>query len=630
MAFISLQNISIAFGGSNILENINLQIEKNQRICLLGRNGTGKSTLMKIIAGQLAPDQGTVQTDKTIRVSYFAQEIPQNLQGSVFEIIAQGLGVRGELLAQYHQEAQRISEHPETDHVAINQLHDEMDKHDAWSALEEISSITTRMSLNPEADYNSLSGGQKRRVLLASALVSNPDLLLLDEPTNHIDVSTIVWLEEYLLRLGTTMLFVTHDRMFLRKLATRIIELDRGSLVDWSCDYNTFLERKQAVLEIEEKEWEKFDKKLAQEEIWIRKGIKARRTRNEGRVRELMKMREEQSKRRLREEAVSMNMADVQKSGKLVFEAKDVSFSYDDNPLISHFETIIARGDKIGIIGPNGCGKTTLINIIVGKLAPLTGTIRHGTNLAITYFDQMREQINESQTVWENVLPHGDYLTLNGQKKHIVAYLQDFLFTPEQAKSPASNLSGGERNRLLLARLFSQPTNMLVLDEPTNDLDAETLELLEELLVEFEGTLLLITHDRAFLNNVVTSTFVFETNGRVREFIGGYDEWFMQLQPETTEQKAKHQVSKREIYKETKKAKQTRKLSFKEKRELELLPGIIETLEHEQQDLHQKMGDPELYRDKDTVVAAQNRLNEIDVELANAYERWEFLESIES
>jgi len=391
MALISLQNISIAFGGPKILDNLKLQIEKKQRVCLLGRNGTGKSTLMKIIEGNLSTDDGTVFKEQNIKISYFAQKVPQNLTGTVFEIIASGLGIKRELLVKYHNEENRISENPKTDHGSLNKHYEELDHLNIWSAQNQIEKIITRMSLNGDWEYQSLSGGQKRRALLAASLVSEPDLLLLDEPTNHLDINTIAWLEEFLLNLNTTIFFVTHDRMLLRKLATRIIELDRGELVDWACDYDTFLERKQAVLDIQEKEWNKFDKKLAEEEIWIRKGIKARRTRNEDRVRALKKMREERSKRRTQEGMVSLNLVDAQRSGKLVIKAENVCFGYDENPLINNFNAIIARGDKIGIIGPNGCGKTTLINIILGELAPNSGSIKQGTSLSITYFDQMRD-----------------------------------------------------------------------------------------------------------------------------------------------------------------------------------------------------------------------------------------------
>ncbi len=625
MALLSLQNASIAFGGHPLLQNVSLHIEKNQRICLLGRNGEGKSTLLKILAGEVLSDSGELHKDQSTRISYFTQTIPQDIAGTAFEIIARGLGKRGELILKYHEEEQRGA----AGHDLMNTLHEEMDAHQAWSALEAINKVTSQLSLKSEWNYAELSGGQKRRVLLAAALVSEPDVLLLDEPTNHLDIATVAWMEEFLIRLGVTILFVTHDRMFLRRLATRIIELDRGELADWSCDYDTFLERKQALLDNQEKEWERFDKKLAQEEIWIRRGIKARRTRNEGRVRELMAMRDERKQRRQREGVASLKLADAQKSGKIVIEAQGVCYDYGDKPLIRNFNAIITRGDKIGVIGPNGCGKTTLINLLIGNLAPQTGTIKLGTNLAMIYFDQLREQIDEEKTVWENVVDSGDFVIINGQKKHIISYLEDFLFTPERAKTPVSHLSGGERNRLLLARLFTKASNLLVLDEPTNDLDAETLELLEELLVNFAGTVLLICHDRMFLNNVVTSTFVFGEQGKIEEFVGGYDDWLAQRQPETPPPSV-DKTDKKKQYKEASKSKQKRKLSFSEHKELGKLPGVIDALEKEQAALSLKMSDSNFYRKVEEVKAVTIRLAEIEEELLSAYERWEFLEAIEN
>ena len=629
MALAALQNVSIAFGGQQLLEQVSLHIEKNQRICLLGRNGSGKTTLMKILHGQYQPDSGTLHRDPGLRVSYFSQDIPQDLEGSVFEIVAGGLGKRGELLVQYHREEQRLTNAHNADHTLFHRLQEEMDSHHAWAALDEIGKITSKMSLESDWQYSTLSGGQKRRVLLAAALVSEPDLLLLDEPTNHLDIETITWMEEFLLRLRASIVFVTHDRVFLRKLATRIVELDRGKLFDWSCDYDTFLERKQAAIEAQEKEWEKFDKKLAEEEIWIRQGVRERRTRNEGRVRALMQMREEKKQRRQREGSASMTLAESQKSGKLVIEAKGISYSYEGEPLIQDFSTLIARGDKIGIIGPNGCGKTTLVKLLLEELPTQSGSLRLGTNLSVTYFDQLREQLDEEKSVWENVLPSGDFVNINGQNRHIITYLQDFLFTPDRAKSPVSHLSGGERNRLLLARLFTKASNFLVLDEPTNDLDAETLELLEELLVNFQGTILLICHDRAFLNNVVTSTLVFSGKGKIEEYVGGYDDWLEQRPQEAPQAKPAEKVDKKKLLKEARKATQKRKLSFSEKRELEALPGKIEALEAEQEALSTKMADPDFYRNADEVKQANQRLTEIESELTQAYERWEVLDEIE-
>lgn len=620
MALLSLQNVSIAFGGPPILDALSLQIEKGQRICLLGRNGTGKSTLMKIISGELAPDDGLVLKDSGARVAYFSQEIAQNLDGSVFEIIATGLGHRGELMANYHRE--EISATP--NQALLEKYQNELTAHKGWSVLHEIEKIASRMDLDQDAKYTALSGGQKRRVILAKSLVSNPELLLLDEPTNHLDIASISWLEDFLVGLGKTTLFVTHDRMLLRRLATRIIELDRGALVDWSCDYDTFLERKQANLDAEETAWKHFDKKMAQEEIWIRKGIKARRTRNEGRVRVLLKMRQERKERRLRDGSATMRITSSDPSGHIVLEAKDVSFGYDEKLLINELSTVLTRGDRIGIVGPNGSGKTTLVNLLLGKLKPQTGTISLGTNLSITYFDQLREKLDEEKNVWENVLPNGDTVTVNGQSKHIIGYLQDFLFTPERAKTPVRNLSGGERSRLLLARLFTRATNFLVMDEPTNDLDVETLELLEELLVNFKGTVLLICHDREFLNNVVTSALVFTDDGRLIESVGGWDDWL-----KSADTRGGKKIGKKKDFLETKKANRRKKLTFKEIRELAECPAKIETLEKEQADLNERMADPEVYCDNKKIAKIQARLDELEVSLAEAYARWEYLEQKE-
>jgi ATP-binding cassette subfamily F protein uup len=548
MSLIALQNISIHFGGPLILDTISVQIEKKQRICLLGRNGTGKSTLMKILVGEIQPDEGLVQKGQATRISYFSQEIPTELDSTVFHIVAKGLGIQGELLEKYHLEEIRMVDNPDSDHQAFNKLHDEMDEYNTWGAVEEINQILSRMALPADWQYNNLSGGQKRRVMLAAALVSKPDLLLLDEPTNHLDIDSINWMEEFLVRQNITLLFVTHDRMLLKRLATRIIELDRGKLADWSCDYETFLKRKQAVLDAEEKEWKEFDKKLSQEETWIRKGIKARRTRNEGRVRALKKMREERRARRQKEGTATIQVSQAGLSGKSVIEARNIVFSYDENPLIKDFNARISRGDKIGIIGPNGCGKTTLANILLKKIAGFSGSVAHGSNLAITYFDQLRGQLDDSKNVWENVLPNGEMVFFDGGTIHIISYLQNFLFTPERAKTSIKNLSGGERNRLLLAKLFTKPANFLILDEPTNDLDTETLELLEELLINFSGTLLLISHDREFLNNVVTSIYAFGENGSVKEFIGGYDDWLRQSESLPVNTPSIPKQSKKEAY----------------------------------------------------------------------------------
>ncbi len=627
MALISLQNLTLNFSGTPILENVTFHMEKGQRICILGRNGAGKTTLMRTIAGELQPDSGVVQFQQGVKVAYFAQNISSKFSGSVFDIIASGLGEKGKLLLEYYREEQKLISDPHHPQEKLSLLRDEIESKSAWNILDEIGKIASRMDIDQNWVYEDLSGGQKRRVLLASALVSDPDVLLLDEPTNHLDIETIAWMEEFLLRTNVSMMFVTHDRALLRRLATRIVEIDRGKLFDWACDYDTFLARKAELLAAEEKDWERFDKKLAQEEVWIRKGIQARRTRNEGRVRALKKMREERRQRRYRQGKAKISVAEGQISGNDIIEAKHISFSYPGKKIINDFNLSIVRGDKIGVIGPNGCGKTTLIKVLLGELKPERGEIKTGVNLEVTYFDQLRNCLDESKTIWENVLPGGDTLTIDGKDTHIITYLQNFLFTPERAKTKVSILSGGEKNRVMLAKLFAQPTNFLVMDEPTNDLDIETLELLEELLASYTGTVLLICHDRTFLSNVVSSTIVFGENGEVREIVGGYEDWIeekRQLALEL-EEKAKEEKEKARSEKELKKAK---KMSFKEKQELERIPGQIEKIELEIGSLQEKLGDPEFYKSGEDISAVKSRLDELEETLLTSLERWEELEGL--
>lgn len=587
MALLSLQNLQMAFGGPQLLNHATLQIERGERICLVGRNGEGKSTLLKIISGTLQPDTGELILQPGIKIRRLRQNVPDNLSGTVESIVFQGLE----------------------------------DPHDDWTSHQAVDKAVSLVGLENEQQFNELSGGQKRRALLAQSLVCEPDILVLDEPTNHLDIESIQWLENFLGRYAGTLLFVTHDRAFLRKLATRIVELDRGLLHSWDCDYDTYLKRKQALLDGESEQWAQFDKKLAQEEVWIRKGIKARRTRNEGRVRELEKMRQERRQRRERTGNVNMQLAESALSGRKVITANRISYHYDGTPIISDFSTKIMRGDKIGIIGPNGCGKSTLIKVLLGELEPKEGTIDHGTKLQVAYFDQHRAALDESKSVAENVSQE-ETITIGNHKKHVLGYLQDFLFTPDRARQKVSVLSGGERNRLLLAKLFTQATNVLVLDEPTNDLDAETLDLLEELLANYEGTLLLVSHDRTFLNNVVTSTLVFEDNTQVNEYAGGYDDWLQQRAYSQTETTKTKKVA-------IQKVKSGRKLSNKEREELKQLPKHIEALEAEQEALHTAMTDPEFYKkDKVEIAAAQERAEAIPHELDIAFERWEMLESL--
>ena len=628
MALVSMQNVSLSFTGTKILEDLNVQIEKGQRICLLGRNGVGKTTLMRTLAGELKPDSGSVQVGQGVKVAYFSQSIPQNLSKKAYDIIAEGLGNKGKLAIDYHNAEKSLEvEYTAEKNNKLEECRALLDKNDAWNSLDQIGKIMSKMNVDGEWDYDSLSGGQKRRVILAGALVCEPDVLLLDEPTNHLDIETIAWLEDFLLRLSTTLVFVTHDRMLLRRLATRIIELDRGKLYDWNCDYDTFLRRKADVLAAEEKDWERFDKKLAQEEIWIRRGIEARRTRNEGRVRALKKMREERKQRRERIGIAKMKLMKSADSGYEVIEAENISFAYGKKQIIKDFSIRIVRGDKIGIVGANGCGKTTLVKLLLGELKPNSGSIDLGTNLQIMYFDQLRAQLDENKTVWENVSPDSDQVILNGKPQHIVGYLQNFLFSPERAKTKVSVLSGGEKNRVLLAKLFVSPANLLVLDEPTNDLDIETLELLEELICEFEGTVLLICHDRTFLNNVVSSTLVFAENGEVKEIVGGYDEWLQERKLVTEESKKQASNHSNNTPKTEIPDSKPKKLSFKEKQELAALPKMIEDAEKEVAEIQAKLADPLFYKSGENPNLLNQRISELEDAQLNYMERLEELQA---
>jgi ATP-binding cassette subfamily F protein uup len=598
MALLTLNELSIRFRGPPLLDGITCQIERGERIGLLGRNGEGKSTLLRILCGQVEPDHGEVTLAPSSRVSLLPQEVPQDVHGRVAQVIATGL--------------------PPLDH----------EHESAWRHEQQVERILSRMELDAEAAFETLSAGMKRRVLLARALVAEPDLLLLDEPTNHLDIEAIEWLEDLLSRWETTLMFVTHDRRFLRKLAGRILELDRGQLFDWSCDYDTFLKRKEAALAAEEKQNSLFDKKLAIEEAWIRQGIRARRTRNEGRVRALEQMRRERQARRTVAGTVRMELQQEVRSGTLVVEAKDVTFAYGSRTIISDFSTTILRGDKIGIIGPNGAGKTTLLRVLLGQLAPTQGRVRLGTNLQIAYFDQLRGQLVEDRTVEENVGDGYDTVRVGGKAKHVIGYLQDFLFTPERVRLPIRFLSGGERNRVLLARLFAKPANVVVLDEPTNDLDAETLELLEELLMEYDGTVLLVSHDREFLNNVVTSTIVFE-GGQVKEYTGGYDDWLRQRpKPPAPTVAAAEKPVPRAAPAQASTPARDRRLTYKEKQELAALPDTIARIEADIAGLHEAMAQPEFYKRPGEEIARQTALlQQLEEQLTEAYHRWEELES---
>ncbi|MBN1956616.1 MAG: ATP-binding cassette domain-containing protein [Desulfuromonadales bacterium] len=592
MNILSLNNISHAFGGPKLLDEASLHIEAGDRICLLGRNGTGKSTLLHLINGDFPPDSGEIIRNQNIETAYVPQEFPADWKGATNEYLQQILHQAG------------------------------LDGHQAQVQIDQ---TLSQLELDPAAQLETLSGGLKRRVLLASALVKNPDLLLLDEPTNHLDIDAIRWLENFLLRLRKTLIFISHDRAFSRTLATRIVELDRGRLQDYRCDYATFLERRQNVLNAEEKEWARFDQKLAEEEIWIRKGIKARRTRNMGRVRDLIKMREERRQRRERTGTVHLQLDESSRSGKLVIDAEQIGYRYEDSgkEIIHTLDLRVMRGDRIGLIGPNGSGKTTLLKILTGELQPTAGKLRFGTNLKTVYFDQLRQQLDEEKTVKQNIADDHDQVIINDKSRHIYGYLQDFLFSPDRARTPVKVLSGGEKNRLLLAKLFTKPANLLILDEPTNDLDMETLDLLEELLLDYQGTVLLVSHDRAFLNNVVTSSLVFDGRGNIEEVIGGYDDWLALQKPAEKPSQTKAQKTPRKVDR-------PRKLTFKEKHELAELPEKIDALETEQEKIHTLMADPDIYRAEDgkKITQLKTRLEQVETDLEQAYARWEELDQI--
>ena len=637
MSLIRLRNINVSFGGPVILEHISFSIDAGERLCLLGRNGTGKSTLLKVIAGEVKADSGDLEYKQNLKIAVLDQEPRGDLSGSIFDVVAMGLGDNAKYLQDYHHALHDFSENSNDQTIAeLQRAQDQVDIHNAWQLNQQVEEVLSRMQLDGDADYGSLSGGMKRRVLLAKALVIKPDILLLDEPTNHLDLSAIQWLEEQLLGYRGALMFITHDRSFMRKLSTRIIELDRGSLTSYPGNYDTYLRRKEEALHAEEVSNAHFDKKLAQEEVWIRQGIKARRTRNEGRVRALEKMRLERNQRRNQIGKVAMNVASADRSGKLVSEAENVSFDYDGKPLIAGLNTTILRGDKIGIIGPNGAGKTTLLRLLLGELKPATGSIVIGTKLEVAYFDQFRAQLDDNASVIDNLSQGREFVEINGNRKHVIGYLQDFLFAPERARSPVSMLSGGERNRLLLARLFSKPSNILVLDEPTNDLDIETLELLEELVMEYKGTVLVVSHDREFVNNVVTSTLVFEGDAQVNEYVGGYDDW---LQYRKASAKSVNAASNTDVANNAasqsaaqsagqSKANKAKKLSYKDQQELAALPAQIETFESEVELLHKLMASDTFYKqEKQEIKKLQDQLQLAESGLSHCYNRWQELEA---
>ncbi|MFQ5559682.1 MAG: ATP-binding cassette domain-containing protein [Nitrospinota bacterium] len=638
MLQISLQGVCHSFGGPPLLENISFQIHKGEKISLIGRNGSGKSTLLKLIQGEFPHDSGIVRRQSQVSVSTLPQEIPSKTEGTLFNIVAGGLGKRGKLLSEYHKVSSRV-ENSQTEDVGeeLSRIQHALDLSGGWDGQKKVEKILSKMKLDADQEFSVLSTGMKRRTLLARSLVAEPDVLLLDEPTNHLDIDAIVWMENFFSSYQGTVLFVTHDRLFLRKLATRIVELDRGGLYDWSCDYDTFLKRKEALLSDEAKKNALFEKRLAKEEAWIRQGIKARRTRNEGRVTALKKMREERKKRRELTGPASISVQGAQMSGKVVFTAEDICHEFGSKKIVEKFSTVIVRGDKVGLIGPNGAGKTTLLHILLEKIKPTNGCVISGTKLKTAYFDQMRAALDEDKSVRENIGGGSDFIDLDGVPRHVVGYLQDFLFSPDRVMMPVRRLSGGERNRLLLARLFATPSNLLILDEPTNDLDEETLVLLEEKLLEYKGTILLVSHDRAFLNNVVTSTLVFEGGGRVVEYVGGYDDWVRQsadrikLDTGLSGNTKNREKNKKKGKDSGKTGNHPRKLTFKERRELDSIPQKIEMLEREQGKIYAELANPDFYKNAGKEVSqANSRLQEIEKELKEVYSRWEDLESVKT
>ena len=619
MAFISMHGISLSFGGVPLFDGIDLTVERRERIGLVGRNGSGKSTLLRLIEGSLKPDSGAASVLKGAHIAYLSQQVPHDIPGTAFDVVASGIRQYADLVTK-QRSAGLLDEDTTPMAEKLDRTHHTLEMEGGWY----LSKMLSQLGVDAGRAFNSLSAGLKRQVLLKRALAGEPEILLLDEPTNHMDIDSIKELEKMMVRFAGALIFVTHDRMFLQRIATRIVEIDRGRLFDQACDYETFLVRRSADRETEERQNALFDKKLQQEEHWVRGGIKARRTRNEGRVRELERMREIRRSRRERPGTVKMEAHEAERSGTLVAKADNISFNYGDTQIISKFSTTILKGDRIGILGPNGSGKTTLLRILLGMLSPETGTIRLGASLQISYFDQLLEQLDENKTAIENVGDGTDTVTVNGKTRHIVGYLQDFLFSPDQARSLVSVLSGGERNRLMLARLFTLPSNLLVLDEPTNDLDVETLDLLEDLLMSYAGTILLVSHDRTLINNIVTSTLVFEGESVVKEYVGGYDDWLRQRPQDAKPRKASFRKQD-VLLAQTPIARL--KLGFKQQKELDALPDTIEWLEREQHDLFQGMGDPGFYKkDRADIVAANDRLEAVKKLLEDAYARWEKLE----
>jgi ATP-binding cassette subfamily F protein uup len=634
---ITLRNVQLSYGVP-LLDGVDLAVERGERVCVLGRNGEGKSTLLRVIAGEVAPDDGTLVVPDGVRVARLPQDVPPGLAGSLFDVVADGLGALAALVKDYHHASVAVAERGDDAALAVlARAQQALEAADGWQVEQRAERVLAQIGLDPELDFAALSGGQKRRALLARALAVDPDVLLLDEPTNHLDIASIQALEDFLAAWPGALVFITHDRAFLRRLAGRIVELDRGRLTDWPGDYDNYLRRRAERDHAEALANARFDKKLAEEEVWIRKGIEARRTRNEGRVRALKSLREARRARRDRQGEARIVLQEAERSGRLVIEAEGVSYAWGGQPIVRDFSTTILRGDRVGLIGPNGVGKTTLLNLLLGRLAPDRGRVRLGTRLEVAYFDQLRGALDPERTVQDNVAEGSDKVVIDGRPRHVISWLQDFLFPPDRCRQPVKALSGGERNRLLLAKLFAKPSNLLVLDEPTNDLDIETLELLEERLLEYQGTLLVVSHDREFLDNVVTSSLVFEGGGRVAEYVGGYSDWERQQATARSADRAAGGASPRSPSRPDTQvtpsvatpppARRGAKLSYKDQRELDALPARIEALEAEVGALQQRLADPALYRGGGAEVAAvQARLSAAEAGLAQAYARWAALE----
>lgn len=631
-------NVSLAYGARPLLDHVSLQIEEGERVCLVGRNGEGKSSLLKLACGDAHPDEGSVWIRPGARLAYLVQDITALSNERVVDVVTGGLPHVAQALADYHRLAHELNEHSsaaDTKRISqrLEQLQAQLDAANGWLLEQRVDTVLTRLQLNPDANFAELSGGWRRRALLARALVSEPEILLLDEPTNHLDIEAIEWLEQLMREFNGALLFVSHDRTFVNRLATRVIELDRGHLFSTAGNYETYLTKKAQLLAAEAQQAALFDKKLAQEEVWIRKGVEARRTRNEGRVRALYALREQHRQRRERVGRIELEHQETNESGKLVCEAEQVSVSFGERQIIRDFSVRIMRGDRIGIVGPNGAGKSTLIKLLLGELQPSSGSIKYGTRLEVAYFDQQREQLKLDESVMDNVVDRSDHVIVNGQPRHVSSYLRDFLFRPEQLKTPVRALSGGERNRLLLARLFAKPANFLVLDEPTNDLDIDTLELLEEYVTEFPGTLLLVSHDRTFLDNVVTDLLMLDGSGRIEEFVGGYSDW-AQYREQRREQNARGAATRAAgAQSEAKTAalaeKKLRKLSYKDQRELDGLPARLEALENEKSQVEAAMNDSQFYTRSQTEVQQQiKRLAELSGEIEKVYARWAELEAM--